>query len=147
LASSVYELKRINQEPTSLAVPLGTTAQIITGLASARQMISASVEGRAWTDVVLLNVAVGSGRDAVGNDTVDVPATGVGSRIRPRDSVPALLDSFHSSKDTSPVDEILKLDFSGIGGAVEDKSSIDAFVFHSILSPSVLSVYSANFEF
>jgi len=145
LASSIYELKRINQEPTSLAVPLATTAHIITGLASAKQMISASVEGRDWTDVVLLIVASGMCRDVVGNDTVDVPAADVACRSRHRDCVPALLDSFHSSKDMSIADEILKLDFSGIGGAVDDMSSIDALFFLGIVS-SVLAVYSAKIE-
>jgi hypothetical protein len=145
--SSIYELKRINQEPTILAVPLATTARIITGLASARQMISASVEGRAWTDVVLLIVAAGLDRDAVGNDTVDIPAAGNGCRSPPRNGVPTLLDSFHSSKDISIAVEILKLDFSGIGGAVEDMSCIDALFFHGITLPSVLSVSPANFEF
>ena len=106
--------------------------------------MSASVEGLAWADAVVVTVAVRLSTDVAGNDTVDVPATGEGARNLPRDGVLALLDSLHSSKDISAVDECLKLDFSGIGGAVHETSSIEALVFRGTkYSPS--SVYSTNF--
>ena len=92
-------------------------------------MISASVEGLAWAGAVVLIVAVHLRTDVAGIDTVDVAVSGDGCRNLPRDGVLALLDSLHSSKDISAVDESLILDFSGIGGVVEEVSSIEALVF------------------